>query len=523
MENEKAVKENVHDYLIIGAGPGGLQLGYFLQKAERDYLILEAGESPGTFFKKFPRHRTLISNNKVFTGLEDPEVNLRWDWNSLLCNNSQLLLKNYTRDYFPRADTFVTYLKDFTNHYGLNVRCGVRVARVSRPGDFVLEDDGGNTYRCKRLVVATGFSKPYVPPIPGVELAENYADVSVELEDFANQKVLILGKGNSGFETAENLIPSAALIHVLSPTPIHMAWKTHFVGHLRAVNNNFLDTYQLKMQNAVLDATVERIERRDGKYAVTVSYTHAHDEQEELIYDRVIVATGFRMDDSIFDERCRPELIINDRFPAQTSEWESTNVPDLYFAGTLTQVRDFKKATSGFIHGFRYNVRALHRILEQKYHGNPWPYRDVEPTPEAMVEEVFRRVNKTSALWQQFGFLCDLLVVPEDGAARYYEAMPVAYAHDREAAGGDHYYTVTLEFGKILGDPFNIIRHPDPSAAEQSTFLHPVIRHFVGGQLVNEHHVLEDLYGEWRKADVHVRPLLDFFAQEMREMAATGD
>ena len=47
--------------------------------------------------------------------------------------------------------------------------------------------------------------------------------------------------------------------------------------------------------------------------------------------------------------------------------------------------------------------------------------------------------------------------------------------------------------------------------------------HFLGGQLVNEHHVLEDLYGEWRKADVHVRPLLDFFAQEMREMAATGD
>ena len=32
------------------------------------------------------------------------------------------------------------------------------------------------------------------------------------------------------------------------------------------------------------------------------------------------------------------------------------------------QVRDFKKSTSGFIHGFRYGVRALHRMLEQKYH-----------------------------------------------------------------------------------------------------------------------------------------------------------
>ncbi|MFN8495013.1 MAG: FAD-dependent monooxygenase [Caldilineaceae bacterium] len=29
------------DYLIIGAGPAGLQLGYFLGKSGRDYLILD--------------------------------------------------------------------------------------------------------------------------------------------------------------------------------------------------------------------------------------------------------------------------------------------------------------------------------------------------------------------------------------------------------------------------------------------------------------------------------------------------
>jgi thioredoxin reductase len=515
--------ENVYDYLIIGAGPAGLQLGYFLQKAGRSYQILEAGESPGTFFKRFPRHRTLISNNKVFTGSQDPELNLRWDWNSLLCDDERLLLKNYSTDYFPRADVLVAYLNDFASRYALNVRCGAKVTKVTRPGDFVIEDEGGNSYRSKRLVVATGFTEPYVPPIPGIELTENYADVSVDPADFVNQRVLIIGKGNSGFETAENLIPAASVIHVASPTPLNMAWKTHFVGHLRAVNNNFLDSYQLKMQNAVLDATVERVERRGDKYAVAVSYTHAQGEREELIYDRVIVAAGFRMDDSIFGGDCRPELVINDRFPAQTSEWESTNVPDLYFAGTLTQARDFKKATSGFIHGFRYNVRALHRMFEQKYHGNPWPRREVEPTPEARTAEALRRVNSTSALWQQFGFLCDLIVETGDGPAAYYEEMPMAYAHEREAAGGRHYYTLTLEFGKILGDPFDIARHPAPSEAGRSTFLHPVVRHFVGGRLLNEHHVLEDLYGEWRKPDVHVRPLLDFFTREMRELAAAGD
>lgn len=41
------------DYLVIGAGPAGLQLGYFLDRAGRDYVILEAGSAPGRFFKTF--------------------------------------------------------------------------------------------------------------------------------------------------------------------------------------------------------------------------------------------------------------------------------------------------------------------------------------------------------------------------------------------------------------------------------------------------------------------------------------
>src|SRR5207247_1735939 len=72
-----------YDYLIIGAGPAGLQMGYYLQQSKKKYLILEKGEGPGTFFKRFPRHGTLISSNKVYTGYDDHEINLRFDWNSL--------------------------------------------------------------------------------------------------------------------------------------------------------------------------------------------------------------------------------------------------------------------------------------------------------------------------------------------------------------------------------------------------------------------------------------------------------
>src|SRR5436190_20460798 len=83
-ETVKKSDETVYDYVIVGAGPAGLQLAYFLEKAGRSYQVLESGPRPGTFFETFPRHRTLISINKVYTGREDPEFNLRHDWNSLL-------------------------------------------------------------------------------------------------------------------------------------------------------------------------------------------------------------------------------------------------------------------------------------------------------------------------------------------------------------------------------------------------------------------------------------------------------
>lgn len=510
------------EYLILGAGPAGLQMGHHLSRAGHSYLILEAGDTPGEFFKTFPRHRTLISSNKVYTGTEDAEVNLRFDWNSLLSEeeNGGPRFRDYSHRYFPPADDLVRYLTDYARLHGLQVSYGTRILRVEKPkaDQFRLTAEDGTVFTGRYLIVATGAGKPYVPPIPGIELAENYVDVSVDAEDFTNQRVLILGKGNSAFETADNLIATTALIHMASPHPVQMAWKTHYVGHLRAVNNNFLDTYQLKTQNAVLDCTVDRIERRDDQLAVSVRYSHANGETEVLTYDRVIVCTGFRFDNSIFAPECRPILAISDRFPAQTAEWESVNVPGLFFAGTIMQANDFKKTTSGFIHGFRYNVRALARMFEKKHHGADWPAREIEATPEGLLEATLERLNRSSALWQQFGFLHDVIVVDQDwDRATYYEELPLAYVQQSEIGESSHYYTITLEFGKVEGDPFSLVRKPEAAKADDSVFLHPVIRRWYGRQLVSELHLLEDLFGEWKKPEVHEAPLRYFFMEQILE------
>lgn len=516
-----------HDYLVIGAGPAGLQLGYYLQKSNRDYAILEAGDAPGTFFKEYPRHRKLISINKRHTGYDDPEINLRWDWNSLLSDSEELLFKHYSKKYFPDADSLVDYLGDFANHFDLNIKYGVKITKISKDNKFEVTDQQGKKYVCKHLVVATGCSKLYLPDIPGIELAEKYTNVSVDPDDFENQRVLIIGKGNSAFETADNLIDTAATIHVCSPSPVTMAWTTKYVGHLRAVNNNFLDTYQLKSQNAILDADIKSIKQNGGEYVVSVQYSHANGECEELIYDRIILCTGFRFDDSIFGETCKPDLTINNRYPAQTSEWESTNIKDLYFAGILMHMRDFKKKQSGFIHGFRYNIRTLHRILENKYHHMPLPSSKIPCSPEAITDFIINRVNTSSSLWQQTDFMCDLITVSEDGQeVNYFDELTKDYVHEGYLSEHNHYYTVSLEFGENVAnvpDPFAIdrVHKEDAFNSSQSEFIHPVIRRFHKNTLVAEHHVIEDLASEW-KEDVHVQPLLQFMTQQLSQPQVIG-
>jgi len=97
--------------------------------------------------------------------------------------------------------------------------------------------------------------------------------------------------------------------------------------------------------------------------------------------------------------------------------------------------------------------------------------------------------------------------------------MPLAYVHSSEIGNSPHYYTITLEFGKVEGDPFAVVRNPEPGKAEESVFLHPVVRRWCGRQLISEQHLLEDLFGEWKKEEAHVAPLRFFFMEQLLEMA----
>ncbi|CAG2231158.1 FAD-dependent oxidoreductase domain-containing protein 2 [Mytilus edulis] len=154
-----------HDYCIIGAGPGGLQLGYYLQQQNRDYIIYERTNISGSFYSTYPRHRTLISINKRHTGKTNKEFNLRYDWNSLLSDDESLLFRHYSKDMFPHADVLVKYLEDYTEKLNINVQV---------------------------LIIATGLWVPNIPDLTGIDYAEGYETMSINPDDYEGKNVLIL-------------------------------------------------------------------------------------------------------------------------------------------------------------------------------------------------------------------------------------------------------------------------------------------------------------------------------------------
>ena len=251
------------------------------------------------------------------------------------------------------------------------------------------------------------------------------------------------------------------MIHVAGPNSLRLAWQTHFVGHLRAVNNNFLDTYQLKSQNAVLDGTVERIERAPtAAYLVTVRFARADEVVKELRVrpgDRRAPVSASTPRSST--PECRPELVINDRFPAQTAR-----VGVGQRARPVLRRHAHAAARLQEVHQRLHPRLPLRRARAAPHPGAAAPRRALaapraRATPEAIGDAVLERVNRTSALWQQFAFLGDVVTVagrrrrplPRGGAGRLRRARPAL------GEVGDH-FVVTLEYGpdhdKV--DPFDI-------------------------------------------------------------------
>jgi len=430
--------------VIVGSGPGGLQLSYSLRRAGILHAVISADPGPGGMFRRWPFFQRLLSWTKPFAPAErGSRAYERFDWNSLLAqeDENRALMAGIMdgTSYFPSRPEMERNLTEFAERTGVEVRYGCSweaTRRESTPAGerFVLQTSDGE-YRCRVAVFAVGVAEPYVPPTPGLELAPHYA-ATRPAETYAGKRIFIVGKQNSGFELANGLLPWARSITLASPSPAKLSVVTHSLVGIRARYLQPYEDHVLAGGVNVLAASIEGIERAGEGLRVTVRPSTGG-EAVAFEVDEAIAATGF-----VTPLRDLPDLGVatygSSRLPAQTPFWESATVPGIYFAGTISQgAAGLKKhgqpANSGAVHGARYNARLLAGHLAEKHFGATRQGRRLAAAEVApfLVEEI----GRAPELWHQRAYLAR--VVSLDGTRGIVDDGFVPLAHFLDSGGPD--------------------------------------------------------------------------------------
>ncbi|MDR7522944.1 MAG: NAD(P)-binding domain-containing protein [Armatimonadota bacterium] len=351
--------------VVVGSGPGGLQISYFLQRLGVPHATLSADAGPGGMFLRYPLFQRLNTWSKPYAPAERGTRPYEWyDWNSLVGDvpehRSLVSAAMDGTSYFPSREEMARGLAAFAERAGVVVRYTCRWEATRREGDaFVLATSDGE-YRCRYAVFAVGMAEPWKPPqIPGIEAAPHYVEIG-PARTYAGRRVFIIGKRNSGFEIADALLPWARQIILGSPRPPLLSVLSSGAG----VRAKYLVPYEDHVIGGgvfVLDAAIDRVERSGATWRVVTSGMEGGTRSFEV--DEVFVATGFTV--PLGDLPSLGVATFNQgRLPRMNDYWESTSVPGIYFAGTITQgsvgLRKYGGAgNSAAVGGFRHNARVL--------------------------------------------------------------------------------------------------------------------------------------------------------------------
>lgn len=192
--------------IIIGAGPAGLAVGACLKQAKLSCLILEQADKVGSAWRQH-YDRLHLHTAKTYSAL--PFVPFP---------------KAYPR--YPSRLQMISYLEAYAQQFHLEPKCGQQViaARYTQDGWEIQTQD--THYQAQNLVIAAGYTRePYLPNWSGQTDFRGTILHSSQYrngEPFKQQKVLVVGFGNSGGEIAIDLYEHGAHPSMSVRSPVNV-------------------------------------------------------------------------------------------------------------------------------------------------------------------------------------------------------------------------------------------------------------------------------------------------------------
>jgi thioredoxin reductase len=409
VSDERPFPPGDYPLVVVGTGPGGLQLSYDLRRHGVEHALLSRDEGPGGMFRRFPMFQRLITASRRHSVVDRGCASYyRFDWNSMVTDvpEHQGLVTDFMdgSHYFPARSEMVAGMAAFAERGGVAARYGCEwlTTRQEDDGRFVLETSDGE-YRAPLVVFAVGMLAPWTPPTPGIKEVNHYLDLEHRtLESFSGKRIFVIGKRNSAFEIADALLPWSSQLILGSPHPVRPSIVSGFPTPPRARYVLPLEDHMFGGGTFVINVTIERVERTADGWRVHTQGTTTPGALA-IDVDEVVACTGFGTE--LRDLRkIGVGTFYKDRLPTQTAYWESTTTPGIYFAGCTTQGQAGMRkygwpSHSASVGGFRYNAIVQARHIATKHFG-------VEPArpaldPDRVVDVLLDTATWDSAIWSQ--------------------------------------------------------------------------------------------------------------------------
>lgn len=273
--------------VIIGASHGGVNLAFSLRKEGWEGAILLFDKDP-----ELPYHRPPLSK----TYLQNEAVNL---------------LKSAE-----------SYEKD-----NISLNLGISVNSINRENKTIILSDGTHQSYDK-LVLATG-ARPIIPPIPGIEnaknlyplrTAEDVTNIRNAFQTSLNKRVVIIGGGYIGLETAASIKKLGGTVTVLEREARILARVT-----APEMSDFFMKLHTENDVEVLTDKNVISIDVQDDVNTVNCA------DGSFFKADIIVVGVGIRVNTELAKDA---QLVIENGI--LVDETACTNDKDIYAIGDCT-------------------------------------------------------------------------------------------------------------------------------------------------------------------------------------------
>jgi thioredoxin reductase (NADPH) len=318
----------MHDLVIIGGGPTGINCAIQAKKAHLDYVILEKGVLVNSIFH-FPANMTFFSTSKNLEIADVPFI-----------SHSDKPTRREALEYYRRL----------MESHNLKIDFDVEVLTMSNENGNYLINTSEGIYHTKYVIVATGFyDKPNLMDILGEDLpkVKHYYD---EVHHYIRKKVLVVGGANSACDVALECWQKGADVTMAIREPELYQRVKYWIlpnienrikeGSIKAFFNTTVQ--EIHPKNVVLNT-------QDG--AVTIDN------------DFVLAMTGYSPNYELLENIGIQNQTDKYHTPVHNEDTLESNLPGVYLAGV---VNGGLKTNKYFIENTRHHADVIIRDIELK-------------------------------------------------------------------------------------------------------------------------------------------------------------